>query len=70
MLFRSISNYFNISETEAFDLSREGIIESYNEKIKEHWPNKIIKIEGNKHNSLYDAKVIREIYKMLCGGFF
>ena len=65
---QDIAKYYNISETEAFDLSREGIIESYNEKIKEHWPNKIIKIEGNKHNSLYDALVIKEIYNLIKQG--
>ena len=54
-----------ISETEAFDKSREGIIESYNEKLKEYHPDKMIKIEGDKHNSLYDAKVIKEIYNII-----
>lgn len=62
---QDIARYYEISETEAFDLSREGIIESYNENIKEHWPNKIIKIEGNKHNSLCDALAIKEIYNII-----
>ena len=62
---QDIAKYFNISEKEAFDLSREGIIETFNEKIKEHWPEYVINIEGDKHNSLYDAKVIKEIDKIL-----
>lgn len=63
---QDIAKHFNISEKEAFDLSREGIIETYNEKIKEWWPEYEIKdIEGDKHNSLYDAKVIKEIDKIL-----
>ena len=49
---QDIAKYFEISEREAFDLSREKIIEKVN-------------IEGNKHNSLYDAKVIKEIYKIV-----
>jgi hypothetical protein len=63
---QDIAKHFNISEKEAFDLSREGIIKTYNEKIKEWWPEYEIKdIEGDKHNSLYDAKVIKEIDKIL-----
>lgn len=62
---QDIAKHFNISEREAFDLSREGIIETFNEKIKEHWPEYVINIEGDKHNSLYDAKVIKEIDKIL-----
>ena len=62
---QDIATHFNISETEAFDLSREGIIDSYNEKIKIHWADNQIKIKGDKHNSLYDAKVIKEIYNII-----
>lgn len=63
---QDIAKHFNISECEAFDLSREEIIKTYNEKIKEWWPEYEIKdIDGDKHNSLYDAKVIKEIYKMI-----
>lgn len=53
---QDIANYYIISEREAFDLSREEIIEKY---------NNIINIEGDKHNSLYDAKVIKEIYNLI-----
>ncbi len=62
---QDIAKHFNISEREAFDMSREGIIESYNKKMLPYWPKEIIKIEGDKHNSLYDAKVIQGIYKIL-----
>ena len=62
---QDIAKFFNISEKEAFDLSREGIIETFNEKIKEHWPEYVINIEGDKHNSLYDAKIIKEIDRIL-----
>lgn len=62
---QDIAKHFKISETEAFDLSREGIIESTNELISKYWSNEVINIDGDKHNSLYDAKVIREIYKIV-----
>ena len=62
---QDIAKYFNISETEAFDLSREAIIDSYNEKIKENWPDNIITIKGDKHNSLYDALIIKEIFNII-----
>lgn len=51
---QDIASYYIISECEAFDKSREEIIEYWNKKI-----------EGDKHNSLYDAKVIKEIYKAI-----
>lgn len=69
---QDIAKYFDISEREAFDLSREKIIEKVNidnQDIANHFDisegEKIINIEGDKHNSLYDAKVIREIYKIV-----
>ena len=49
---QDIAEYFNISEIEAFDKSREDIIKSYN-------------IDGDKHNALYDAKVIKVIYEII-----
>jgi hypothetical protein len=61
---QEIAKYYKITEREAFDLSREGIVEMYNELIKA-WPNRVISIEGDKHNSLYDAKVIKEIYRII-----
>lgn len=48
---QDIARYFNIEESKAFDLSREEILNNFE-----------INIEGDKHNSLYDAKVIRAIY--------
>ena len=69
---QDIAKYFDISEREAFDLSREKFIEKVNIDRQDAQNNfdisegeKIINIEGDKHNSLYDAKVIREIYKIV-----
>ena len=69
---QDIAKYFEISEREAFDLSREKFIEKVNIDRQDDQNNfdisegeKIINIEGDKHNSLYDAKVIREIYKIV-----
>lgn len=62
---QDIAKFFNISEKEAFDLSREGVIESLNALISKYWPSTVINIDGDKHNSLYDAKVIKEIYKII-----
>jgi len=62
---QDIASHYCISEIEAFDLSREEIIETHNELIKEKWPEEVIKIDGDKHNALYDAKVIKEIYKII-----
>lgn len=69
---QDIAKYFDISEKEAFDLSREKFIEKVNIDRQDDKNNfdisegeKIINIEGDKHNSLYDAKVIREIYKIV-----
>lgn len=50
---QDISKYYNISQLEAFDYSREDILKEKN--------NQII---GAKHNALYDALVIKEIYKI------
>lgn len=50
-----IARHYHISDREAFDMSREKIM------------NDLCKTEdivtGNKHNSLYDAEVIKAIYK-------
>lgn len=50
-LNQDIADFYGINEIEAFDLSREQILKYNN-----------IKIKGDKHNALYDAEVIREIY--------
>ena len=62
---QDIAKHYKISECEAFDLSREKIIETYNELTRVNWPEEHIEIHGDKHNALYDAKVIKEIYKIL-----
>ena len=64
---QDIARHYKISERKAFDLSRERIIEEDNKKtemalLPDDW--KIV-IEGDKHNALYDAKVIKEIYKLV-----
>lgn len=51
---QDIAEFYNISEANAFDTSREQIVEIYMEPV-----------EGDKHNSLYDAKVIKEIYNLI-----
>jgi len=50
---QDIANHFFITEQKAFDMSREEILKTYN-----------IDVWGDKHNSLYDARVIKEIYKI------
>ena len=50
---QDISRYFNISEKEAFNKSREDIV------------NKSEESEKNKHNSLSDARIIKEIYEKI-----
>ena len=49
---QDIAKFYGISETEAFDKGREEIIAD-------------LTIDGDKHNALYDAKVIKEIYDMI-----
>ena len=51
---QDIAQYYEISETEAFDYSREELLQ-----------NNAIIIKGDKHNSLYDARVIKEIYNVI-----
>lgn len=50
---QDIAHMFNISEREAFDKSREDLVKEDIENIK------------FKHNSLYDAKVIKRIYEII-----
>ena len=52
---QDISNQFNISLKKAFDVSREDILRDNNIKLN----------ISMKHNSLYDAFVIRELYYLL-----
>lgn len=53
---QDIARYCGISEKAAFDLSREEFIADRDKTI-----------DGDKHNALYDAKVIREIYHITNG---
>lgn len=53
---QDIAKYYNITETEAFDLSREDILSDN---------RYIVDDEIMKHNALYDAKVIKEIYNII-----
>lgn len=52
---QDISQHFGVTDAEAFDMSREQIMNDLcgSEAI----------VTGDKHNSLYDAEVIRAIYK-------
>lgn len=53
---QDIARYYKISQKEAFNKSREEILyDGYKENT----------ITGDKHNSLYDAKVIRQLYQIL-----
>ena len=49
---QDIMNLFNINGKQAFNLSRESILDNLG-----------LSIQGQKHNSLYDAKVIKAIYE-------
>jgi hypothetical protein len=49
-----IAKDYDIAEREAFNMSREDILNEWR-----------IEVKGDKHNSLYDAKVIKEIYERL-----
>jgi hypothetical protein len=63
---QDIAKYYKITEREAFDIPREWCVAVYNELVKA-WPNRVISIEGDKHNALYDAKVIKVINKIVNG---
>lgn len=54
---QDIAAFLGITERKAFDLNREDFIKQYG----------TMDIVGNKHNSLYDAKVIRKIYNITHG---
>ena len=51
---QDIASYYGCSEAEAFDKSREGILADYG-----------MAFEGDKHNALYDAKVIKALYSIV-----
>ena len=64
---QDIAEYFYISEREAFDKSRENIIDDWNFENRYIPSFKKIIIDGDKHNALYDARVIKEINKIVNG---
>ena len=51
---QDIAEHYGCSEREAFDKSREGILADYE-----------LEIRGDKHNALYDAKVIKRLYRFV-----
>lgn len=53
---QDIARYYKISQSEAFDKSREEI-------LWDRWKDG--SVSGDKHNALHDAKVIRELYQIL-----
>lgn len=53
---QDIARFYKISQAQAFDKSREEILY---DKWKEN------AVTGDKHNALYDAKVIRQLYQIL-----
>lgn len=52
---QDIAAYFEVSDREAFDMNREEILD----RLKGYH------VVGEKHNSLYDAEIIKEIYKVI-----
>lgn len=52
---QDIAKYYDVDEAIAFDKSREGILSENG-----------VAVEGDKHNALYDAKVIKAIYNIVC----
>ena len=53
---QDIASHYEESQKQAFDRSREDILEEFG-----------LTIIGQKHNSLYDARVIQQIYNVLNG---
>lgn len=51
---QDIARYYEVTEKFAFDVSREGVLE-----------DKGCAIEGDKHNALYDAQVIKQLYEIV-----
>lgn len=50
---QDIARHYNISQAQAFDYSREDILIENN-----------VEVDGKKHNALYDALVIKELYRI------
>lgn len=62
---QDIAKYFKVSEKDVFSYPREDIIETYNKKINEYWPEECVKIEGCKNTALYGAKLIKEVFNLI-----
>ena len=62
---RDISDFFKVSEEYSSYMSREGIIESFNQKMKDYWPDECLKIKRNKPSAVYDAMVIKGVYHII-----
>lgn len=54
---QDIASYYYIDDSKAFEVGREDILQDSG-----------IVVDGEKHNSLYDAKVIKEIYGIVNNG--
>ena len=52
---QDIAKYYDVDEFQAFDKSREEIL-----------TENAVSVTGEKHNSLYDAQVIKAIYEIVC----
>lgn len=61
---QDIATYYNVSDADAFNITRERIapINKVDEDLLQQMSQK------NKHNSLYDAVIIKNIHQKLCNG--
>lgn len=66
---QDIARYYNITQKEAFDLNREEILKEHNVSITTNhlFDSMLMKGENYKlkHNALWDATVIKDIYFLL-----
>lgn len=63
---QDIARYFDRPEREVSSIQRNDIIEAYNIKVSEHWPEKCINIPcDNIHSSLYSAMMIKGVYSIV-----
>lgn len=51
---QDLARRFNMTEKEAFDLNRENVVSNFSSKMP----------DGKKHNSLFDARVIKLLYEI------
>ena len=63
---QDIARYFGRDDREVSSFSRNDIIEAFNIKMREHWPESCIEVRcDNENSSLYSAMMIREIYSIV-----